>query len=127
MRRRTRKLKTKRPYVKYIMIGLLVLATLIVSVYLVNNWFEERYQKYIKVYNEFVPALAPGDTSQAHVKLDTSTSLNLLFLGLDLGESGHIKTDVIYVGHYDSRSQTFSVYPISTNVKFFVYPEVNLH
>ncbi len=85
----------------------------------VYMWYKRRYSGFIEFYNNYQPALAPGDTLSEIVELSENKSFNVLLLGLDQRESGHIKADAVFIIHFDSISKHFQVFELPSKAKYY--------
>lgn len=110
-------LKGKLRKIVFFCIMLIMTLGIISGVYI---WGKKRYESYIIFFSEFRPAFAPGDNRQEYVDLNFNTSFNLLFVGLDIGKSGHIKADAAFLIHFDSTKQVFQIIALPCKSFYFV-------
>ena len=129
MRKRNRNKKTRKrgkkkaPKLNVKKLSLILVATISVVVAgCVYLWYRKRFGDFVEKYNNYQPVFAPGDLVSEYVGLSEERSFNLLFLGLDQKESGHIKADAVMIVHYDSVSEHFQIFEIPSKTQYY-WPE----
>ena len=88
----------------------------------IGLWYKREYERGVALYKSYMPAFAPGDTVQEYSSPSLDDSFNLLLVGLDRKDSGHIKSDAVLLAHYDPSSQSFQI--IGLPVKTYYYDDL---
>lgn len=96
-----------------------IVGIILVALISIWFWYKRTYERGVALYKSYVPAFAPGDTVKEYADLSLDNSFNLLLVGLDRKDSGHIKSDAVLLAHYDSLSESFQV--IGLPVKTYYY------
>lgn len=96
----------------FVLVGvILTLVTLIVFV-----WGYSKYRSRVNSYNTYQPVFAPGDLEKKYYELNWEQSFNALFVGSDVQSSGHVRSDMIILVHYDLYDRLFRIVNIPTDV-----------
>lgn len=84
--------------------------------------YRNQYNEYLRVYQSYQPAFAPGDIILERANISLDRSFNLLLLGLDQKSGGHIKADAVFIVHYDSTSKHFQLFELPNKVYYHYSP-----